>query len=38
VVGVPNAELRIGMKLRLVWETAGDRIPLPRFTASEDRR
>lgn len=37
VVGVPNTALRIGMKLRLVWESAGNGIPLPRFKPAEPR-
>jgi uncharacterized OB-fold protein len=37
VVGVGNDALRIGMKLQLVWEEAGNGIPLPRFTPAEAR-
>jgi uncharacterized OB-fold protein len=31
VVGIPNEELKIGMRLRLVWETKGGGFVLPRF-------
>ena len=33
VVGVPNASLRIGMELGLIWESSGTGIPVPRFKA-----
>lgn len=33
VVDVPNQDLRIGMKLSLVWEDSSTGIPVPRFGA-----
>ena len=37
VVDIPHERLRIGMKLRLVWETASNGVPLPRFAPKEAR-
>jgi len=31
IVGTPNEELKIGMKLRLVWEETAGEYPVPRF-------